>query len=576
MARRFTLRTFATVSLLLLAATGNAQRLASTLPVETVFAIGTEDLASHEGKLDTFLAEAERLELGETLATLFETDEPEGNAADELSSELAEMAPLDLFGKEAWLAVSISEFNPIPAITMVARLSGEARASLPEEIRRAAEEDGAETSNEGKATIYTFSIEVEDSPFPVLAVAESADVVAVSTNPDVLRGVLRRLHGSGEAGFTSAGPYQSTIGALDRGNLYNFLDLERLADGLEFLGPVTGLDTLVSQVRAAVGTLGTGGGVTRITSTGLSAEGIRLPGSGDAVVAGLTSSTEPASREPLNFVPAEALSISVNQFDATGWWNYLVELGRSSDQLGNPDLDELVMQFTGIDLRTTLFDWLGTQHAVITTGMAQPVEPGLPSDNLLGETVYLLAADDSEAASRGLASLFGTVSAMVSGFADPTGEGAGPAIERREVAGVEITSYTMGPGIRVSQAVVGDWALIGTTDEAIDAAVSAGQRGTPPRGEFGRMARQVPAEALSYGVTDLQAMLGQTGAQMALQLQTFAGMSGGQVDFETLQVAGEKLEQFFEFIAGRAGGAYGYVLAEGDGNHSYGFTEFDW
>lgn len=577
MARRVTLTTFLIASLLLLtAATGHAQRLASALPAETVFALGTEDLASHQDKLNTFIAEAERLELGEALAALFETDEPEGGAAGELSSELAELAPLELIGNEAWLAVSISEFNPIPAITFIARLSGEARVTLPEEIRRSAEEYGAETTSEGSATIHTFSIEAEDNPFPVLAVADASDVVVVSTNPEVLRGVVRRLNGSAEAGFTSTDAYGSTFGALGRGNFYNFIDLERAADGLEFLGPATGLDALVDQVRAAIGTFGTVGGVTRITSTGMSSEGISLPGSGDPAVAELLSNTEPASREPLGFVPDDALSISVNRFDATGWWNYLVELGRSSDQLGNPDLDELVTQFTGIDLRRTLFDWLGTELAVITTGVAEPVEPGLPSDNLLGETVYLLGASDGESAARGLAELFGTVSTMVAGFADPTGEGAAPGIERRQVDGVEVTSYAMGPGVRISHAVVGNWALIGTTDEAIDSVVAAGQRGTAPRGEIGRMARQVPDEALSFVVTDVNAVLGQSGAQLALQLQTFAGMSGEQVDFEALQAAGEKLERFFEFIADRAGGEYAYVLSEGNGTHSYGFTEFDW
>ncbi|MEX2543134.1 MAG: DUF3352 domain-containing protein [Trueperaceae bacterium] len=577
MARRLTQVSFLAFVLPIALGSAFAQRLAPVLPEETVFALGTEGLADHAGKLDAFIAEAERLELGDALTALFGDAEEGEEFGDDLPAGFDELAPLDLLGQEAWFAVSISSFNPLPALTLIARTSGDATSQVAEGIRQSAEEEGAETASEGSVTIYLYPVDGEDTPFPVMAISQADDVVVASTNPDVLRSVLRRMAGSGEAGFSSSAGYGSTLGQLDGGNIYAFLDYTRLAAALEPLGSASGFELLVARALGGLGTVGTSGSVFRVDDDGVTSESIRIPGAGDPALAALLTASAPASREPLRFTPAEALSVSVSHFDLPGWWDYLVDLAGSSDELGNPDLDELAMQFTGIDLRASLFDWMGSQVASITTGVTAPVEPGVPSENLLGEAVYLVQSSDDAAAGQGLSMLFGTVGGLVAGFADPTGQGGAAGIAQRDVAGVQVTSYRMGPGVNLAHAVTDGWALIATSDDAIDQALAARDQGGALRGELARLAGEVPDSATAYSLTDLAETLSQSGAQTASQMQMFAGLAGGNLDFDALQQAGETLEEFVSFVAERAGGSVSYTVTDATGTtRSYGRSEFNW
>jgi hypothetical protein len=575
MALRSALVSILTLALLLLAGSGFAQRLAAMLPEDTVFALGTEGLADHAGKLDAFTVEAERLGLAEAFTELFGAGDLEDEFGDEIPEGLRELEPLDLFGREAWLSVSISSFNPMPAITLTGRLTGDARQALDDAIRRAAEEQGAQSVSEGANTIYLFPMEEPDSPVQVLAISQAGDVLTLSSNPDVLRGVLRRLGGSGEPGFTASAGYAATLAELGSGNIYTFLDFGRLSEALEPLGASSGgFEVLVARVLGGVGTVGTGGSVMRVDDRGLSSEAIRVPGSGDPALAALLASTRPASRDPLRFVPADALGVSVSNLDLPGWWSYLGDLARSSGMLDG-SLNDMVLEFTGIDLRTSLFGWMGPQAASITTGLGAPVQPGMPSQNLLGEVVYLVQADDVSA-NQGLSTLLATVSAMVAGFADPTGMGGAAGIERREVAGAQVTSYRMGPGVTVAQAAVDGWALLATSDDAIDKALAARAAGAALTGELGRLARQVPDDATAYSLSDVGETLAQTGAQMVAQMQMFAGF-GGELDFDALESAGETLEAFFAFIADRTGGGVNYTVTDSSGvSRSFGSTEVSW
>jgi hypothetical protein len=570
----------AVVALLALGA-AQAQRLTAVLPRDTVFALGSEGLSQHSGKLDPLVEEAERLDLGEAFRQLFGDAEEDLELSEELPAALAEVRPLELLGQEAWLTVSISSYNPLPAITVVARTAGEATAQIAEAIREAAVDPGVEREMEGSETIYLYPVEGEENPFPVLAVSQAGDVAVLSTNPDVLRGVLRRLAGADDPGFSSSESYRATLGELGRGNLYAFLDYGRLAGALEPLGTATaasaGLELLIARVLTGLASVGSTASVVRIEEDGLSSESIRVPGVGDPALAALLAPDEPASREPLRFVPADALAVNVSQLDLQGWWDYLGELAASSDELGNPDLDELVLQFTGMDLRASLFDWMGTQVGSITMGLGTVVQPGVPSENLLGESVYLLETRDEAAADQGLSLLFGMVSGLAAGFSDPMGQGGSETIRRRDVAGVRVTSYAMAPGVTIAHAVVDGWVLLATSDSTIDAVLRGRREATGLEGELLRLATLVPPAATAFALADLGETISQSGAQLAAQAQMFAGLGGGEIDFDALQRATEAVQSFFSFLAERAGGSVSYTLTEGGGAiRSFGHSEFSW
>ena len=575
MARRLTGISFI---LLLLLGTVSAQRLAATLPQETILAVGTEDIASHANKLEPIIAEAERLELGQAFSAIFGSDEALGEMEelDAVPQELADIAPLDLFGQEAWLSVSVSSFNPMPAVTVVSRVSASAASELGAALQESAAQEGATTVTEGDVTIYQFPLDVEDAPLQVMAVAQADDVFALSSNPEVLRGVLRRLAGANEPGFTQSEGYEQTLAPLGSGNAYFYLDMQRLAEALRPLANGTGYDQLIQRALAGLETFGRSASVTTIENDGFSSSSLRLPGSGDEMLTILLSGQQPASREPLTFVSPNALGVQVANLDIPAWWDYLGDLARSSTELGNPDLDQMVMQFTGIDVRTTLFDWMGSQAATIAGDLSAPVQPGVPSENLLGDTIYMIETTDEQAASQGLSMLFGMVGGMAAGFADPSGAGA-PQIAQRVSSGVQVTSYDIAPGLHLGYAVTDGWVLISTSEEGMDEALAAHASGTGLGGVLGRLASDVPRNATSYAVSDMQETLEQSGAQMATQWQMFAGMSGGDIDFQALEEAGQAIQEFFSFLAQRAGGSVAYTVPEGAGAfRGYGMTEFDW
>ncbi|HEX7004908.1 MAG TPA: hypothetical protein VF168_12055 [Trueperaceae bacterium] len=572
MARRLTGFSFV---LLLVLGTATAQPLASVLPQETIFAVGTEGIASHADKLEPIIAEAERLELGQAFRDAFGYED---ELSTEVPEELGDLAPLDLVGQEAWLTVSISDFNPLPALTAVSRVSGGAADQLGASLEEAAAQEGATTLTEGDVTIYQFPLDSEDegSPFQVMAVARSGDVFVLSTNPEVLRGVLRRLAGANEPGFTDSEGYRVALDPLGSGNVYFYLDMQRLAGALRPLANGTGYDQLIQRALAGLETFGQIGSVTTIERDGFSSSSLRLPGTGDEMVMALLSGQEPASREPLDFVSPDALGVQVTSLDIPAWWDYLSDVARSSDELGNPELDQMITQFTGIDIRTALLDWMGDGAATITGDLGAPVQPGVPSENLLGNAVYMIETTDEQAASQGLSMLFGMVGGMVAGFADPTGAGA-PQVAQRVSSGVQVTSYNVAPGVHVGFAVTDGWVLISTSEEGMDAALAARASGTGIGGVLGRLVSEVPDEATSYAVSDVQQTLEQTGAQMAAQVQMFAGMTGGDIDFQALEQAGAAIQEFFSFLAQRAGGSVTYTVPEGAGVfRGHGMTEFDW
>lgn len=557
-----------------------AQQLDQVLPEGTAFAIGVQDLETHSDKFDEIIAEAERLELGDVLEGILgdaedELDDVE-EFADEVPESLRDLDPMEVFGTEAWFAVAASSFNPMPSVVFVSRTTGAATSQLTTAIEESAQEEGAQTVSESGFTMYLFPVEEADSPVQAVAVSMANDVLVASSNPEEARGVLRRLAGSGEPGFTASEGYVSTLGELGSGTTYSYFDFSVAAETLRPFAGMLGMEALSTRLLSGLSTIGVSATVLTLTDDGMTSRGMRVPGEEDAEVAELLSGEGGLTREPLEFVSTDALGVSAADVDLPGWWDYLNGIARSVEELGGMDLNQMAEQFVGINLQTALFDWMGSEAATVSSSLGEVVEPGMPSENLLGDAVYLVRATDEAAATQGLATLFGTASAMVASFADPSGQGMAE-IEQREVAGAQVTSYQMGPGITIAHAVSDGWALIATSDSAMDGALMAKAEGLNLPDRLSSLANEIPNEASAYSVTDFSLTLSQSGSLYASQLQMFAGLGGGFIDFDELQEAGESIEEFFDFLSQRAGGAVNYTVPEGGGAmYSEGRTEFDW
>lgn len=557
-----------------------AQDLAELLPDDTIFALGMQGLSDADERLEPFRAEFERLGVGEALTTLFEDAQEMGASGgmsggigemtEEVPEEVGSLFSLEVLGQEAWIALSASSFSPLPAATLVTQLTPEAVEQVTPLLEQANAQDNPETLTEGDYTFYQLPIEDAD-PVQVVAYAQADDLLLISTNPEVLRGVLRRLGGADEPNFADADGYTQTLSDLESGTFYGYLDYAGIADVAEPFAQGFGFDQLVTRLLSAFRTAGVTGGVARLTDDGLTTEGFQAVDAegGDRDLYTLLTSGEAADLETQSFAPSDALGYSVSAVDLSGWYDYLNSLATSVPELGG-DLDSLLLSFTGINLRETFFDWTDGQVVTITTGLGEPSEPGVPSDNLLGEAVYLFSSSDENETQQGLAVLFESVSQSVSAFSDPMGGSGGATSGTEQIGETEVTRYNITDGVSLSYAVTDGYALIATTDDAMRSVLEAD-------GSLDVDFNDVPSGASTVAYSDAQATLEGTAQQIGSQLELAAGLGGSRgLNFDDVENASSVLEEYLSFIASRLGTSVGYSERSDEGVSSASETEVDW
>jgi len=559
-----------------------AQELARLLPEETFFALGMEGLSEASGQLEPFRAEFERLDVAGALAPVFAGASDMtggamtggamtgGSIPTEVTDTLESLATLEVLGQEAWIGVSAASFSPLPALTLITRVSPEALERVRELVEGGR---GAQRLEESGYTFYQTRIQGME-PVQVVVYTLADDLLALSTNPDELRGVLRRLSGSDEPSFASSEGYSETLETLEAGNFYGFLNYARIAEVAAPYAQNLGFDRLVTRLSQALTTAGAAGGVARLTEDALVGEGFQTVNEegGDRTLYALLTSETPADTETLSRVPREALSYSVNAVNLSNWYNYLNELALTVPELGG-DLDSLLLSITGVNLRETLFNWTGEQVVTVTTGLGEVVEPGVPSQNLLGEVVYLIEATNESAAQRGLSTLFQNVSQSVSALSDPQGGGEPVEAQREEVAGVAVERFDITDGLSLSYAVSEGYALIATSQDAMRSVLEAQEAGGLEAAVLGG----VPEGASAVSYTDTEATFQGLAQQLGSQVQLAAGMGGASgLDFEAVERASSTLEEYLRFIASRLGTGTGYSERSAEGIRTRSETEVDW
>jgi hypothetical protein len=564
------------VALVALAPVGRAQDLQRLLPAETVLALGLRGLDDAAPLLSPFIDPWVELGVGEALAEVLGGLDPAallggmpldpGDVDPELTlpAELEGLELMDLLGREAWLGVSVSPFNPLPALTLLARVDGETGARFGTLLDRE-RADGALELSEG--AVRFVQIEVEGFP---LAAALDGDLLALSSNPDVLRAVLRLRQGSTEPGFGTAAGAAGTLGILGEGELLGFLDLGPLARALSPLAAGIGFDATIGRLVALLETLGPIAGVTRLSESGTVTTALRRlePGAGDAALVRLMSAPSPAPRELLDWVPAEALAVTVTGLDVGAWCAYLADLVGGLRELGVPDLNRTVADVLGVDLGRDLFGWIAPGVAIVQTGVGELTPIAVAADDLLGESVIGLTTSDPAAAEAGLARLLVELTRRVSLFADPFATpGATAQVEMRErdVDGVTLRAYDVLPGLTLSTAVAGDVAWIGTSEAGLEAVLRTGAAGGDLSPAFAAGLAQVPAGVDAFTLSDDRASLAATGASLAQQVQLLAGFAGGGLDFDAVDRATDALQAYLDAIAPRFGGTVSWSVSSDDG-----------
>jgi len=560
-----------------LAPAARAQELEFLLPADTVVALGLVDLDGARGLLAPFVDPWVELGVGEALADALGGVDPAGllgvpldaeelDGAVDLPSELVGLEIWDLIGREAWLGVSASPFNPLPAVTLLARIDGETGARFDALFARELA-DGALALEEG--ALGFIVVEPGGGEFP-LAAARDGDLLALSSNPDVLRGVLRQRQGSTEPAFGGAPRAAATLGALGEGQLHSFFDLGPLARSLAPLAAGLGFDASVERLLVLFETLGPIAGITRLSEAGTVTTTLRRlePDGDDAPLRALLDAPAAAPRELLAWVPEGALSVQVSALDLRAWWGYLGGLVADLREFGVPDLDRTIGDILGIDVGRDLVDWTAPGLVVVQTGLGETADLGAPAGDLLGETVVGLRTGDDAAAAAGLRRLLDELAQRLVLFADPFAEPGGNAvvvIRESTLDGVSVRAYDVLPGLTLVTAVADGLAWIATDEAGLERVLRAGRGGAALPAPFAELADLVPEGATAFTLTDDRASLAATGDTLTQQVQLLAGFAGGGIDFDAVERATAALEAYLEAIGPRFGGSVSWSSLGGAG-----------
>src|SRR5690606_16407192 len=133
----------------------------------------------------------------------------------------------DVLGDELWVSASASSYSPLPAMTIVARVSDKAVAVMESAIASEEPDADVQTLSEGRIEFKVYTNPDDETP---LAFAQDGNFVAISTNPDALRGVLRRYQGAAEPNFTDSKAYAATLANISPAVVSFLIDLPGVVD----------------------------------------------------------------------------------------------------------------------------------------------------------------------------------------------------------------------------------------------------------------------------------------------------------------------------------------------------------
>lgn len=548
-----------------------AQSLAGLLPQETLAAFGVQGLSKHEAKLQPFIDEWERLDLTNLLA------QSSGEDLEDVPSELEGLTLFDLLGDELWVGASASSYSPIPAVTLVARVSDKAAAALPKLLAEEEASADVQAFTEGKVEFKVYT--EADSDVPV-AVAQDGNFLALSTNPDTLRGVLRRYQGAAEPNFTDSAAYGATLGTLSPAVASFMIDLPGTVAVAKPFASGMGFDQTVERLSKMLGTVGVLGSAVRLTDSGI--ETLYLQALGDRALDpalyDLLTDTTGYPKAVVGFAPAGSLAVQASSLNLPGWWAYVNKLVAGLPELGVGDLDTFLQDSIGIDLNQMLFSWMGTGAGAVTITAPTATAAGVAPESLFGDSVYLLGVKNEAAAQAGL-SQFMTMATMIgSSFLDSEGKGGLVQPTTRASSGVNVTSYAVGEGATIETAITGGFLVIATTPSGMDAALAAHASGRAAlTGDLAALQPQVPAGATSMSLSDDQASLRSLADTLLSQFGMAAGLAGGEdLDFDAVEGASDALTQFVNFVADKFGGSYSYRVVDGGKLRGYGLSQVAW
>lgn len=393
-------------------------------------------------------------------------------------------------GQRDWtagFAVSVSRYDPEPDMlfvassatrTLTARLLGGAVSCF----------DGRHYGTEGSSTIYLFA---DGSDLPLL-LAESGGAILAASDPDLLRGAIRRAARSGEPSLadTRVGQYARTV---QPAGITTTVNLAAVADALTlFRGGVPAealqlFDRFVTTLRIANGWVA---GV----SLDASALTVRTVSAWDAALAEIAGERDLLSMlscaecgierapHPLNAVAVQAGAYPV---DATIAWldSWLADVKAAGlvDEGDELTVRSLFSDVTGADLDTALLDWFEGSYFTYATGVLDTDTRnwimGLP-------TVTAVKVSSEEAAWQGvhewldvarfLGAFTGSLGATGSVFDSALSFDQAVSVRELSYGGVDYLRVRTAPNVDIGIAVFDGYLVVGSPVQSLLETINQG------------------------------------------------------------------------------------------------------
>lgn len=554
--------------------------LLELLPTESVLVLDLRDGAALGAALEPFLERWSAVGdgdsgsvagLGDALAPLLSAE-----AQEALARLTVEVDLRALIAREALIAVSVTPFNPLPALTLIARIDPAEAERFAALIAGEGVEAGAR-SLQREGAIEFVAIGADTGGW---ASVQHADLIALSTQSDALRGVLRLLQGSTEPSLVRRAGVSEALAELGPGALTGFFDAEPLVRALAPLAGGLGFDASLAKLRQIAFTAGPTLGVAEFSSGGseLYIRGLRwLPpaaaaprgqNSVDVELRELLLERAPAPRDALPGVGAGVVSLQLSNVDPGALWGYLERVGRGLPEWGVPDLNRTLRDLLGVDLRAQLLD--GATAGVLIAQIASNDDAA--ADPWRGTVLGLHVADEA-AAELGLRAMLDALGSRLALFIDPFGASAAPQLRELEVAGGTLLLLDLIDGLTVAAAVQGGMAYLATGEGALAALLNASGSGPDP--ELSARLAAVPATANTLRVGDARSALAGWRALVLGQLPNALQLiRAAEADEVAVVHAIEALERYLVSIEPLLGRSVGWTEVDEAGRiHSSGVIE---
>ena len=410
----------------------------------------------------------------------------------------------------ALLSVGASSYNPIPAATALLRVAPGVASQFAEGQRLivlCSQRVGTEVVRlrEGKTTLFVIG---NGGDFPVV-ISRVGTLFMAGTNPEAVRGVVRRAHGSDEPNLGATPFYQQNRALLSGPGMSLALNAAALGSTLESLGGgFTSAQTepLLIKLAAALRTLGSYAGVIHFEGQALRFTS-RLnvnPKGGDAELAALLLNDTPAPAPTL--APAGSAALSAAHLEPQKVLNYL----EGWAETGGVSLPELAQQQLGLDLDKAL-GWLGDE---LTKVILEPVNTDLNTLVYRQPQVLALKTTGRAATKAGLAelgkALMRGLEAQASSTGLPADLSAQLAQSSYRYGGTTITRLRVGPTFDLGTAFLGDTLLVGTPAAALEDVISTAQgyrRPVTDDKSFKQARTDAPQNVVSLNYHDVAAEL---------------------------------------------------------------------